>query len=244
MAQNRSSAVMQQRIEPHDSLDYFPTPPWATRALCEFLSNQYPLNLLTAWEPACGEGDMAKPLAEYFEYVAASDVHDYGFGAVEDFLIDWPVLSGESRRETPDFIISNPPFRLAEEFIQLGRDRSKIGVAMLLRTSFLEGQTRHADLFSKSPPTYILQFAERVPMFKGRLDPEGSTATSYCWIIFEQGNFITEFHWIPPCRKRLERDGDYPAPDVPVVPCPLFENQPEETPENAPLSGVVGDLGT
>jgi hypothetical protein len=37
VSQNRSSAVMQQRSEPHDSLDDFPTPPWATRALCEFL---------------------------------------------------------------------------------------------------------------------------------------------------------------------------------------------------------------
>jgi hypothetical protein len=27
------TAVMAQRREPPDSLDYFPTPPWATRAL-------------------------------------------------------------------------------------------------------------------------------------------------------------------------------------------------------------------
>lgn len=37
MSQNCSSAVMQQRSEPRDSLDDFPTPPWATRALCEWL---------------------------------------------------------------------------------------------------------------------------------------------------------------------------------------------------------------
>ena len=35
MTQNRSHAVMQQRHEAHDSLDDFPTPPWATRALME-----------------------------------------------------------------------------------------------------------------------------------------------------------------------------------------------------------------
>ena len=34
--QNTSSSVMQQRSEPQDSLDDFPTPPWATRALCEY----------------------------------------------------------------------------------------------------------------------------------------------------------------------------------------------------------------
>ena len=38
---NTSSAVMQQRREPHKSLDDFPTPPWATRALCEWLQNDW-----------------------------------------------------------------------------------------------------------------------------------------------------------------------------------------------------------
>ena len=35
MSQNTSHAVMNQRREARDSLDDFPTPPWATRALCE-----------------------------------------------------------------------------------------------------------------------------------------------------------------------------------------------------------------
>lgn len=39
MTQNESSAVMRQRREPHHSLDDFPTPPWGTRALLEFLIN-------------------------------------------------------------------------------------------------------------------------------------------------------------------------------------------------------------
>jgi site-specific DNA-cytosine methylase len=44
---NTSPAVMQQRHEPHNSLDDFPTPPWATRALCERLGD---LSGLTARE--------------------------------------------------------------------------------------------------------------------------------------------------------------------------------------------------
>jgi hypothetical protein len=32
---------MQRRHEAHDSLDDFPTPPWATRALCERLVDLY-----------------------------------------------------------------------------------------------------------------------------------------------------------------------------------------------------------
>ena len=74
MAQNTSSAVMQQRSEPHDSLDDFPTPPWATRALCEFLSHDYgDLSQMTVREPAANRGHMVEPLQEYFGTVVASD---------------------------------------------------------------------------------------------------------------------------------------------------------------------------
>lgn len=204
MAQNTSHAVMAQRAEPSDSLDLFPTPPWATRALCEWLSKFYTLEALSVWEPACGLGDMVHPLAKYFRTVKASDIHAYGYGEIENFLF-------AKRDERHDFIITNPPFRLAEDFIPNALTRSRVGVAMLVRTSFLEGVARYNRLYSFSPPTDILQFTERVPMHKGRLVENGSTATAYCWLVWrkESAPEGTRFHWLAPCRKRLERAGDY-----------------------------------
>jgi hypothetical protein len=74
MKQNTSHAVMAQRGEPRDSLDDFPTPPWATRALCEKLIGAgHDLTGMSEWEPARGQGYMARPLAEYFGTVYASD---------------------------------------------------------------------------------------------------------------------------------------------------------------------------
>ena len=68
MKQNTSHAVMSQRMEAKDSADDFPTPPWATRALIEHaISEPAKLKHLTCWEPACGEGHMAKVLADHFE---------------------------------------------------------------------------------------------------------------------------------------------------------------------------------
>lgn len=204
MSQNTSSAVMQQRREPSDSLDFFPTPLWGTRALCVWLERQIgALEVLTCLEPACGQGHMARALAEYFKSVTASDVFDYGYGSVDDFL--FPGDDG-----IVDWTITNPPFRLAAEFIAMALRRSRKGCAMLVRTSFLEGTGRYRELFSKTPPRAVLQFTERVPMFKGRVDAKGSTATSYAWLVFEHGfTGRTEFHWIPKCRKLLERVGDY-----------------------------------
>lgn len=206
MSQNTSSAVMAQRVEAPDSLDDFPTPPWATRALCEQLRRMRILfGVDTCREPAANRGHMVRPLQEYVANVEASDIHDYGVGfPARDFLAPGP-------KEVVDWTITNPPFRLAEQFITEALRTSKRGVAMLVRTSFLEGIGRHKRLFSQRPPIFVLQFAERVVMHKGRLSPNGSTATAYAWLVWSTKvqKPSTRLLWIPPCRKRLERPSDY-----------------------------------
>jgi hypothetical protein len=213
MAQNTSSAVMAQRVEAHDSLDDFPTPPWATRALCEHvLKPHFNLKDHTVWEPACNRGHMAMPLEEYFAAVHASDIHDYGWdgqNVVEDFLFpnNFPPFCGAL---DADFVITNPPFRLAQRFIEKAQQVALVGTAILVRTAFLEGVGRYSELFKSNPPSIIAQFSERVPMWKGRLTATGSTATAYCWLVWLRDSVDTHFVWIPPCRKQLERAGDYP----------------------------------
>lgn len=201
MTQNRSHAVMAQRVEPHDSLDHFPTPPWATRALCEHVID---IRGKVVWEPACGEGHMAEPLKEYAQVVRASDVHDYGYGDISDFLF-------YQDRPGTDWIITNQPFRLAEQFVAKGLTIASIGVAVLVRSVFIESAGRYNGLFKTNPPQFMAQFVERVPMVKGRLDREASTATSYCWLVWYRERFWPDaiLKWIPPCRAKLERASDY-----------------------------------
>lgn len=206
MSQNRSTAVMQRRVEAHDSLDDFPTPPWATRALCEFLCSEgYAFRHGVVREPAANRGHMVTPLREYFAHVEASDVHDYGVGFPQSDYLFGPLP------QAVDWTITNPPFRLAEQFIERGCATSRLGVAMIVRAAFLEGQGRYERLFSKNPPSFVLQFTERVVMHKGRLAPEGSTATAYAWLVWIDGEDSTRLRWIAPCRKRLERANDYPT---------------------------------
>lgn len=204
--QNTSHAVVGQRVEKRASLDYFPTPPWATRALCDWLSSVEPINQQHVWEPACGEGWMARPLSEYFAKVKASDVYDYSFGMPG---VDFVGITSE--HDAPvDWIITNPPFTLAEEFASRGLYVARRGVALICRSNFVEGIGRYNRLFKVDPPTDILQFTERVPMLKGRVERDASTATAYAWIVWrksEKGE--TKFRWLAPCRKRLERAEDY-----------------------------------
>ncbi|MEL6959833.1 MAG: hypothetical protein AAGL89_12865 [Pseudomonadota bacterium] len=226
MTANRSAAVMQQRHEAHDSLDDFPTPPWATRALCQKLRAWgEPLHLQHAWEPCCNRGHMAMPLGEEFDRVYASDIHDYGWAgqqAVSDFLI-----AELNSAPVCDWVVANPPFRLALEFIQRGLEVARRGVAVFVRTSFVEGQDRFARLFQQTPERFFMPFVERAVLWKGvLLDPDvkiqrtikgemvvekPTTATSYCWLVFERGFSGLGNVWrIEPCRQVLTRPGDYP----------------------------------
>lgn len=213
MTQNTSTAVMARRVEAPDSLDYFPTPPWATRALVQHVliprfPDTGPLSVLTAWEPACGEGHMARPLAEEFGRVVATDVHGYGHGEVHDFLM--PFLP-HSLADGVDWVITNPPFRLAEAFITRSLAVAHCGCAVLVRTAFLESVGRFQALFRDRPPSVVAQFVERVPMVKGRVDKEAASATAYAWLVWFKGAPVQDpaFVWIPPCRRSLERPHDY-----------------------------------
>ncbi|ESZ38543.1 SAM-dependent methyltransferase [Mesorhizobium sp. M1060] len=148
---------------------------------------------------------MSKPLAEYFGKVESSDAHHYGFGPIRDFL-EYPFAAGSR-----DWVITNPPFRLAEQFVDRALTVARIGVAILARTVFLESAGRYEDIFQHRPPTIFAQFVERVPMVKGRLDRKASTATGYAWFVWDkrQQGEAPKLKWVPPCRKALERDADY-----------------------------------
>ncbi len=201
--QNTSHAVMAQRFEPNDSADDFPTPPWATRALVEHIVGKNSVSGKSCLEPACGRGYMARPLAEYFGQVDAADAYQYGFAPVRDFL----TFPYEARSH--DWVITNPPFRLAEEFVQRALVVAKQGVAILARTVFLESVGRYQGIFKDNPPTVFAQFSERVPMVKGRVDAKASTATGYAWFVWKKGETGSQLAWVPPCRRSLERPLDY-----------------------------------
>ena len=212
--QNKTHAVMAQRIEAKDSPDDFPTPPWAVRALIEhIMHNPQALSEKSCLEPACGAGHTARVLKEYFGKVEYSDAYAYGYGPVLDFL------SHPFEMNSVDWIITNPPFRLSEEFVVRALNVAREGVAILARTVFIESVGRYRNLFSQTPPTKFAQFSERVPMVKGRLDKKAVTATSYAWLVWEKKSecATSKLMWIPPCRKSLEREADYQITEPPPI---------------------------
>lgn len=190
--------------------DFYPTPAWATHALCEVESFTG-----TIWEPACGDGAMAEVLRARGHVVEASDLYDRGYGEPGvDFM------TAERRVAN---VVTNPPYNSAEGFIAAALRQAESKVAFLLRLAFLEGASRGAGLFKTNPPSRVHVFSERVTFAPAGVTLSNGGTTAYAWFIWDrEAEGPTVLSWIPTgLRKRFS------APD----PLPLFNpNTGAETP--------------
>jgi len=214
---NFSSAVSAQRFESRNSLDDFPTPTWGARAWAEHVVGPDAIRGLTCWEPAANRGYLLRGLAEYFLTVAGSDIADYGAGfPLHDFLSpDNGLFSGRMPIGfAPDWCATNPPFNQLLEFTLRGLEVARVGVAIFCRLQALEGVERHKRIFSAYADRYCFsQFAERISLVRGCVDPKAGCPAAYGWLTIwkerQDADFLLARRHIPPCRKRLERPGDY-----------------------------------
>ncbi len=137
------------------------------------------------WEPACGQGHLSDVLKAHGYKVKSSDIIDRGYPGTEklDFL-QVPSPTGPSRD-----IITNPPYKLAKEFVEHALDISmdSTKVAMFLKVQFLEGKERR-KLFEKYPPKVIYVSSSRlICAMNGAFENVSSSAVAYAWFIWEKG---------------------------------------------------------
>jgi hypothetical protein len=163
--------------------DYYATPKEAT----ESLLNLFDLSICeTFYEPACGEGHISEVLKKYYpkKEINSTDLINRGYGIGE---VDFLKLDNKKRW---DCIITNPPFKLSQEFIEKGLKLSNKYVIMFAKIQLLEGVGRR-KLFDKFPPKYIYVFSNRVnPLRNGSpVDEKGNKwASTMCfsWFIWEK----------------------------------------------------------
>lgn len=146
-------------------------------------------------EPCVGGGHIAEVIKKYYpnECVYDSDLVDRGYPntLVANFL-EYDFLDQKF-----DNIVTNPPYSLAQEFLEKGmkvvNDNGKI--AMFLKIQFLEGAKRK-EMFKTYPPKYIYVFSKRQnPWRNGSpVDEKGkpwSSTMCFAWFVWEKG-FIGE----------------------------------------------------
>lgn len=171
--------------------DFYATDPVAARCLIgetKRLGLTLPSNV---WECACGDGKLSQVFESAGYNVLSTDLVDRGFGkAGVDFLqIPTNTITGTA-------IITNPPFKHAEAFIQKALELAEEGgvVAMFLRTLFLESISRK-KLFEENPPRYVMVSSRRINCWKPGHE-NASSAMSYSWFVFVKGyRGPTELTW-------------------------------------------------
>ena len=137
--------------EEREENDYYATEPRAVELLLQLETfNHY------IWEPACGEGHIAKVLEAHGHKVVASDLINRGYGiyGIDFFNHQDPYLDNFAGD-----IITNPPYSKAKEFIQKALDFLPDGskIAMFLKVQFMEGKGRK-QLFLNTPPPILYMF--------------------------------------------------------------------------------------
>ena len=169
--------------------DFYATYPKTTKALLDVfnlvdLDKRRPKTSIL--EPACGTGHISKVLSHYYPNadIISTDLinRGYGQGGIDFLTYDY------GRKF--DVIITNPPFKIAKEFIERGLELANDYVVMLLKIQFLESKGRKAFL-ENSPLKYIYVFSERQAGMQSGLELNPNTgkpwssAMMFAWFIFD-----------------------------------------------------------
>ncbi len=150
--------------------DFYPTPWEATVALLEEV--EFPERI---WEPACGDGAMVKALQSYGHDVTATDiVRREPYKLLADFLDSEDSIFQPAN---PFAIVTNPPFKLAEEFIRKALSFTPV-VAMLLKATYPNAADR-IKLFEEHPPSRVMPLTRRLDFTGG-----GNPTMDCTWFVW------------------------------------------------------------
>lgn len=181
--------------------DFYPTEPWVTRALCRAVEFD---NRGLLWEPACGDGRMARELDRWHPAVVASDIADYGYGEPgRDFLdpatVKW---LADRRAGAVAAIVTNPPFDRAIAFITraLELTRASQGKVAIVQRHEFDAPAKNHPLFK--PPFAAKLVLHKRPRWSG--DDKASPRFPYAWYLWDWR------HKGPPVLRYLP-DPDKPA---------------------------------
>ena len=153
--------------------DFYATPTEVTVALLDFLEDKGLIergDLI--WEPACGSGAMERVMLNRGYPVWGTDLHPQ--------IPDTPSVDFLQSHRPCNWIITNPPFSKATEFITHALELGK-PCAFLLKSQFWHAKSR-LDLFRENPPSYVLPLTWRPDFLYGA--KSGSPTMECLWTVW------------------------------------------------------------
>jgi hypothetical protein len=167
--------------------DFYETEAWVVDSFLD--ANSMLLNYPYWLEPASGNGAIVSAVNHYADRDGRQrptwtevDIAPQCMPSGRNIILG-DFLDPKTLGEPPGrwgVMMTNPPYKLAQEFIERGLEVAN-NVVVLLRLNFLEGQKRSAWLREHVPDVYVLP---KRPSFTG----DGKTdATAYAWMVFWPG---------------------------------------------------------
>jgi hypothetical protein len=153
--------------------DFYRTPSEAVEALLRYEEFE---GLI--WEPACGDGAISQVLERTGHHVISSDLIDYGFGVPNvDFLNTTKIVEN---------IITNPPYKYAQDFAEQALSCTTDKVAMLMKLTFLEGVKRQ-PFFKNSPLKTVYVFSKRIKLNRNGNDEayKNGGMIAFAWFVWD-----------------------------------------------------------
>jgi len=161
--------------------DLYETPPEAVQALVR--AEKLPRVI---WEPACGPGAIVRVLRACGHVVVATDLVDYRSADQDhhgwDFLLEQGIPDGI------EAIVTNPPFKNANEFVAHALELCP-RVVMLLRLAFLES-TRRTSILDGGQLARVHIFRNRLPMMHraGWTGSKVTNPTPFAWFAWDRNH--------------------------------------------------------
>ena len=161
--------------------DLYESPPEAVESLLK--AEDLPL---TIWEPACGPGSIVRVLRAAGRQVYATDLVDYKSPDQDAF--GWDFLNERQLPIGVQAIVTNPPYKLAADFVRHGLWLCPV-VIMLLRLTFLESDSR-SDIIDGGKLARVHVFKKRIPGMH-RDGWEGNKVTNsvcFAWFVWDRAH--------------------------------------------------------
>lgn len=183
-----------KELRPREKDDFYPTPIELVRAALD-LVKVVPEHIL---DPGCGTGVWGEVARENWPsaYIDGVDIvsrvdSDFIYNQIyiKDFR-DWEALPQF------DLIISNPPYKYAEEFVRKSWASLRHGGEMmfLMRLAFLESQKRCKGLWQELSPDSVFVLGRR-PSFTGNGKTDNTAYSLYHWVK-DRRNKGTSLYWL------------------------------------------------
>lgn len=157
--------------------DLYETPPEAVEALIRTMAP----DRFLIWEPCAGPGSIVRVLRSHGFPVVATELVDRGERNCPGGQVGVDFFAQTHKRA--DWIITNPPFKQADDFVRHAM-KLECNAIVLLRLAALEG-ARRADII-EGHLIGVMPFIERLPMMHrdGWQGPRTTSTTPYAWFVF------------------------------------------------------------